>query len=115
MLEQATQRRRRVTTRTRSSIVAAAAIALACLAGAHGDARSGAASEQPAATAHGVALVELFTSEGCSSCPPADALLGRIAADAERGHLAVYTLEFHVDYWDHLGWRDRFSSAAFTE
>ncbi|MFI5370214.1 MAG: DUF1223 domain-containing protein [Candidatus Eisenbacteria bacterium] len=62
----------------------------------------------------GFALVELFTSEGCSSCPPADALLGRIAADAEREHRSVYALSFHVDYWDHLGWRDRFSDAAFT-
>ena len=62
----------------------------------------------------GVAVVELFTSEGCSSCPPADALLGRIAAQAEREHRAVYALSFHVDYWDRLGWRDRFSSAAYT-
>jgi hypothetical protein len=58
----------------------------------------------------GVAVVELFTSEGCSSCPPADVLL----ADLERRSLSVFALEFHVDYWDNLGWADRFSSDAWT-
>lgn len=53
-------------------------------------------------------LVELYTSEGCSSCPPADAWLRRAAAPR------VAALEFHVDYWDSLGWRDRFSDARFT-
>lgn len=62
-----------------------------------------------------IALVELFTSEGCSSCPPADALLARLAADAERTGLRVFPLSFHVDYWNQLGWTDRFSSAAFTQ
>src|SRR5262245_36233412 len=55
-------------------------------------------------------VVELFTSEGCSSCPAADTLLARIV-DAEPD---VIALGEHVDYWDQLGWRDRFSSAAFT-
>jgi hypothetical protein len=50
------------------------------------------------------AVVELYTSQGCSSCPPADALLGEIAARDD-----VLALSFHVDYWDELGWRDRFS------
>lgn len=63
------------------------------------------------AAAPGFALLELYTSEGCSSCPPADALLAKLA-DA-RGH--VYALSFHVDYWDRLGWQDRFSSAAWTD
>lgn len=50
------------------------------------------------------AVVELYTSQGCSSCPPADALLGEMAQRAD-----VLALAFHVDYWDQLGWRDRFA------
>lgn len=63
----------------------------------------------------GVAVVELFTSEGCSSCPAADAALARVAASAERSGLPVYTVELHVDYWDYLGWRDPFDDARFSE
>jgi hypothetical protein len=62
----------------------------------------------------GFAVVELFTSEGCSSCPSADENLARIAMAAEREGRPVYTLSFHVDYWNHLGWRDPFSSEDFT-
>jgi len=63
----------------------------------------------------GVAVVELFTSEGCSSCPPADRVLARLATRAKSDSLPVYTLSFHVDYWNYLGWRDRFSSASYSE
>jgi hypothetical protein len=59
----------------------------------------------------GVAVVELFTSEGCSSCPPADVALAAL----ERQSASVYALEFHVDYWDDLGWPDRFSSPDWTQ
>lgn len=61
------------------------------------------------------AVVELFSSEGCSSCPPAERLLGEIAGDAKRGGRNILTLEFHVDYWNSLGWSDPFSAAVFTE
>jgi hypothetical protein len=60
----------------------------------------------------GFAVVELFTSEGCSSCPPADDLLEKIQ---KRNQENVYILAFHVDYWDHQGWKDAFSNPEFTK
>jgi len=60
----------------------------------------------------GFAVVELFTSEGCSSCPPADKLLGKI--NEGFNNQSVYVLSFHVDYWDKFGWKDRFSKQQFT-
>lgn len=54
-------------------------------------------------------MVELYTSEGCSSCPPAERWL---ASFAEQG--SAISLVFHVDYWDYLGWRDRYASPRFT-
>ena len=62
----------------------------------------------------GFAVVELFTSEGCSSCPPAEALLGRLSKEARSDGSSVFLLAFHVDYWDRLGWKDRFSDPAFS-
>lgn len=59
-------------------------------------------------------LVELFTSQGCSSCPPADANLKRLAMLAKERNFPIYTLSFHVDYWNHLGWKDPFSSSPAT-
>src|SRR5215813_10078510 len=59
-------------------------------------------------------VVELFTSEGCSSCPPADELLGHLRQDLAAKNLQVIPLGFHVDYWNSQGWKDRFSSADYT-
>ena len=56
-------------------------------------------------------MVELFTSEGCSSCPPADELAIKLSKEYPGN---VYFLSYHVDYWNYLGWKDKFSNAAFT-
>ncbi|MEM9319577.1 MAG: DUF1223 domain-containing protein [Pseudomonadota bacterium] len=61
------------------------------------------------AQAQGPVVVELFTSQGCANCPPADALLGELA-----GHEDVIALGLHVDYWDYIGWADTFADAAHT-
>jgi hypothetical protein len=64
-----------------------------------------------AANVTGMPLVaELFTSQGCSSCPPADALLGELAREPD-----VIALAFHVQYWDGLGWADRFGTPAASK
>jgi len=66
-------------------------------------------------TSEPFAVVELFASEGCSSCPPADELLSEITAAARSQNKRIYTLSFQVDYWNNLGWIDPFSSLQFTQ
>ena len=65
--------------------------------------------------AQSVVVLELFTSQGCSSCPPADKAMQDITEQATRSGQAVYGLSFHVDYWNRLGWQDPFSSKQFTD
>jgi hypothetical protein len=80
-----------------------------------GAAAAGAAMAGPGAaaargTAEGPWAVELFTSQGCSSCPPSDAYLGSLARRPD-----IVALSYHVDYWDYIGWKDPFASRDTTE
>lgn len=61
------------------------------------------------------AVVELFTSEGCSSCPPADELLGDIIAQARKNNQNIFALAFHVDYWDYIGWKDPYAKKIYSD
>ncbi len=74
---------------------------------------TGSGSAQPPAGG-GFAVVEMFTSQGCNSCPPAEDVLSEIDRDARERGEPVYALGFHVDYWDHLGWADPFGAEAHT-
>ena len=71
---------------------------------------AGASAIPAGAGERALTVVELFTSQGCSSCPPADEYLGVLAARDD-----LLALSFHVDYWDYIGWKDPFASAAHTE
>lgn len=62
-----------------------------------------------------VVVLELFTSQGCSSCPPADRALQEITQRAASTGQAIYGLSFHVDYWNRLGWQDPFSTKQYTD
>ena len=64
----------------------------------------------PAQASDRLAVVELFTSQGCSSCPPADEFLGELAMRKD-----VLALAFHVDYWDYIGWDDVYAKSAYTQ
>jgi len=76
---------------------------------------NGTAVSRVPGSASRVVVVELFTSEGCSSCPPADALLKELSEQQKTDDVQIVALEEHVDYWNQLGWRDPYSAAEFSE
>src|SRR5216683_7128733 len=90
--------------RRRSLLVGAAAAAGATMIGGKPE------SAHARSLAEGPWAIELFTSQGCSSCPPADAYLGRLAKRPD-----IVALAYHVDYWDYIGWKDAFATRSTTE
>lgn len=62
-----------------------------------------------------IAVIELFTSQGCSSCPPADLLLSHTIEQSKKDGRKIFALEFHVDYWNRLGWSDPFSDKKYSD
>lgn len=72
-------------------------------------------ASKPTASFEPIAVIELFTSQGCSSCPPADELLGKTIADAKTNGKKIFALSFHVDYWNRLGWKDPFSDSKYSQ
>lgn len=90
-------------------------LSVACVAQTKDGQRSVSAPNQEPNVVRQPVLVELFTSEGCSSCPPAERALKFLAEQQPVHGVEIIPLAFHVDYWDHLGWKDRFSSAVYTK
>lgn len=106
----------------KSLCVAALSLLVGCTRGSPGVGASSSTTSEvappkpaPVKEPRAFAVVELFSSEGCSSCPPAEALLGKLLAEARAEGKNVLFLGFHVDYWDRLGWKDPYSSAAYTQ
>jgi len=95
--------RNRATKLTVSTLLAVSGVLPAALAQANDACSAQSATSVPP-------VVELYTSEGCSSCPPADRWLSQLKTDD-----SIVALAFHVDYWDRLGWKDRFASPVFTQ
>ncbi len=94
-------------------VLAVAAAAVCAVLACRLDARAAQRDPAPAA-AGGPVVVELFTSQGCSSCPPADRLLSRLGEDPKLA-TRVFPLAYHVDYWNYIGWTDPYSSARWSE